>query len=403
MRAVSGVLCQVIGCGPAALGLALAADRRGELPRLVSEGLAFLDRAPTPAALSGLRFPFLIDANSVGKDFLAGVRPDGIFATALHGRAGELLRERHDRQVPLALVGEFMNDLSRAVEAVLPDGFTYGADVREIRRNRDGSWTSVDSAGSALVTSGAVVLATGGYEDTQQASHRYGIPPGRLIGSAQLMSGRLDEAARVLRAGGRIAILGGSHSGFAAAELLLDRFGDGIPEGGLVLVHRSISLAYADRAEADSVPPALAGRLETCPESGVINRFHGLRSGPRELCLRALQGREPRLTLCHTGSDDARGVLAEAGLVVHALGYRTRAVPVFDQWGERIPMADGAVQVDDECRIVDAGHHAVPGVFGIGLGYARCDAWGRRRVGINTFHGEDGERIVVAMPAPAGV
>ncbi|MFF7370359.1 hypothetical protein [Streptomyces tricolor] len=402
-HAVSGALCQVIGCGPAALGLALAADRRAELPRLLAEGTAFLDRSPTPAALGGLRFPFLIDANSVGRDFFAGVRADGAFAAALHGRAGRQLRERHDRGVPLRLVGAFMNDLSRAVEDVLPDGFTYGADVRGVRRNRDGSWTSVDGAGSALVTSESVVLATGGYEDTARVSRRYGVPPGRLIGSAQLLSGRLDEAARVIGSGGRIAILGGSHSGFAAAQLLLDRFGDGIPAGGLVLVHRSISLSYADLSETESVPAALVGRLETCPESGVINRFHGLRSGPRELCLRALQGHEPRLTLRETGSAGARTALAEAGLVVHALGYRTREVPLFDPWGQRIPTGDGTVAVDDRCRVLNADRTPVPGVFGLGLGYARSDAWGRRRVGINTFHGEDAERIVSQVLATAMV
>ncbi len=72
----------------------------------------------------------------------------------------------------------------------------------------------------------------------------------------------------MIGSGGRIAVLGGSHSGFAAAQLLLDRFGDGIPAGGLVLVHRSISLSYADLSETESVPAAVVGRLETCPESG---------------------------------------------------------------------------------------------------------------------------------------
>ncbi|MGW4887566.1 FAD/NAD(P)-binding protein [Streptomyces murinus] len=403
MRAVSRVLCQVIGCGPAALGLALAADRRAELPRLLAEGVEFLDRSPTPTALSGLRFPFQIDANSVGRDFFAGVRPDGTFATVLNGRAGRMLRERHDRQVPLTLVGEFVNDLSGAVEDVLPGRFRYGADVKEIHLNRDGCWTSVDGSGSELVTSESVVLATGGFEDTEQVSHRYGLPPDRLIGSAELMSGRLDKAARILRSGGRIAILGGSHSGFAAARLLLDRFGDEIPHGALVLVHRNISLSYADLAESESVPPDLVGRLEACPESGVINRFHGLRSGPRDLCLRALQNREPRLILCETGSAEARTALTGAGLVVHALGYRTRSVPLFDRWGERIPTGEGTVDVDDRCRVLDAGLNAVPGIFGIGLGYARTDVWGRRRVGINTFHGEDAERIVSQVLAATTV
>ncbi|MCE0445659.1 hypothetical protein LT493_13480 [Streptomyces tricolor] len=47
--------------------------------------------------------------------------------------------------------------------------------------------------------------------------------------------------------------------------------------------------------------------------------------------------------------------------------------------------------------------HPVPGVFGLGLGYARSDSWGRRRVGINTFHGEDAERIVSQVLATAMV
>lgn len=403
VRAVGRVLCQVVGCGPAALGLALAADRMGDLRRLLAEGVAFLERAPDPEAVRGLRFPFLIDANSVGGDFIAGVRPDGAFATALDGRAGRLLRERHDRQVPLSLVGEFMNDLSREVEDVLPAGFTYGADAREIHRNRDGSWTSVDESGSELVTSESVVLATGGDEDTERVSRLHGIPSDRLIGSGELIAGRLQEVAHVLRSGGRIAILGGSHSGFAAAELLLERFGEDMSQGSVVLVHRTISLSYPNLSETESMPPVLVSRPETCPESGVVNRFHGLRSGPRELCLRALRGREPRLTLYETGSADAQRVLKEAGLVVHAVGYRTRMVPLFDQWGERIPTGDGTVAVDDRCRVLDAGLSAVAGVFGIGLGYARSDAWGRRRVGINTFHSEDAERIVSGVLAAVPV
>ncbi|WP_078624653.1 hypothetical protein [Streptomyces monomycini] len=400
---MSKVLCQVIGCGPAAMGLPVAADRVGELSRFLNEGVRFLDRAPDAAALNRLRFPFLIDANSVGGDFIAGVRRDGVFARAVDARAGSLLQEHHDRPVPLSLVGEFMNDLSRTVEEALPGGFLYAADTRAIHRGADGSWTSTDRAGAPLVTSESVVLATGSYEDTGRIAARYGIVPSRLIGSAELLAGRLDEAERVLRGGGRITIIGGSHSGFATAELLLARFGDTIAHGGLTLIHRGLSLAYTDLTETEELPPGAACRLEACPESGMVNRFHGLRAGPRGLCLRTLRGHEHRLILCETGSVAARAALAYADLVVHSAGYRTRQVPLYDQWGERIPMSEGTTAVDDRCRVLDSDLRVVPGVFGLGLGYARTDVWGRRRVGVNTFHGEDAEQVLSEVLAPATV
>ncbi|MCE0445660.1 hypothetical protein LT493_13485 [Streptomyces tricolor] len=198
---MSGALCQVIGCGPAALG---ARPRGGPQGRAATSPWPRGRRSSTahrpPRPLSGLRFPFLIDANSVGRDFFAGVRADGAFAAALHGRAGRQLRERHDRGVPLRLVGAFLNDLSRAVEDVLPDGFTYGADVR-------GSAAIATAPGRAWTGPGrhssrpeSVVLATGGYEDTARVCRRYGVPPGRLIGS----SPAAVRAARRGRPGDRL-------------------------------------------------------------------------------------------------------------------------------------------------------------------------------------------------------
>ncbi|MEU2956969.1 hypothetical protein [Streptomyces xanthochromogenes] len=398
---MSRVLCQVIGCGPAALGLLVAADRTGELPRLLGQGVRYLDRAPNARALGRLRFPFLIDANSVGGDFIAALRPDGYFARALEGRAGRTLREHHDQPVPLALVGEFMNDLSRVAEDAIPGGFKYGADVHRLHRNPDGSWTSVDRFGSALVTSERVVLATGGREDTAAISARYGIPEGRLVGSAQLLSGRFAEAARVLQGGGNIAILGGSHSGFAAAELLLNRYGEAITPGSLSLIHRGLALAHESLAEAQSMPEEALRHLEVCQESGMVNRFHGLRAGPRELCLRTLRGDEQRLSLYQSGSVTAQRVLAEADLVIHCVGYRPRGVPLYDEWGDPISVRGASGAVDDRCRLVQDELGAVPGVFGLGLGYARLDAWGRRRVGINAFHGEDAGQVVSEVLATA--
>ncbi|MYU12623.1 hypothetical protein GTZ78_18450, partial [Streptomyces sp. SID8361] len=57
-------LCQVVGFGPAALGVALAADRGGVLEQFLGEGLVFLDRDTTRRPPGGRRLPYLIESNS---------------------------------------------------------------------------------------------------------------------------------------------------------------------------------------------------------------------------------------------------------------------------------------------------------------------------------------------------
>jgi hypothetical protein len=71
------------------------------------------------------------------------------------------------------------------------------------------------------------------------------------------------------------------------------------------------------------------------------------------------------------GDDDtaAQAHLREADLVVAALGYRPRALPLADAHGAPIALAaqDGRAMVDRHCRITDAEGQPIPGLFGIGL------------------------------------
>ncbi|WP_447410779.1 hypothetical protein, partial [Clostridium perfringens] len=80
-----------------------------------------------------------------------------------------------------------------------------------------------------------------------------------------------------------------------------------------------------------------------CPISGFVLRLAGLRLESRELVLRmlALAGRtpDPRVAIHRIAGDDdaaARAILSDADLVVGALGYRPRALPLFDTAGAPI-------------------------------------------------------------------
>jgi hypothetical protein len=80
------------------------------------------------------------------------------------------------------------------------------------------------------------------------------------------------------------------------------------------------------------------------------------------------------------GDDDAtaRSIIADADLVVGALGYRPRAVPLLGADGAPLALAhhEGRPMVDRHCRILDSHDRPVPGAYGIGLS-AGFVPWGR--------------------------
>jgi len=205
----------------------------------------------------------------------------------------------------------------------------------------------------------------------------------RLLQSGDVVShsGFAAVGARLARLGRppRVAIIGGSTSAAAVAFALLNR----MPEvtfgpGGLTILHRRELRIFYPNVEA-----ALAdgytefGPDDICPVSGRVFRLSGFRLDSRELIMRArgIGGRppEPRLQLHRLGVDDAASLalLDNADLVIAALGYRPRALPVFDAAGKRVLLqsetSPQARLVDNYCRVVDASGNPLPHLFAIGL------------------------------------
>ena len=64
-------------------------------------------------------------------------------------------------------------------------------------------------------------------------------------------------------------------------------------------------------------------------------------------------------------------LLDHADVVIAALGYRPRALPVFDEAGEQVVLQSEtgpqARLVDNYCRVMDASGKALPHLFAIGL------------------------------------
>lgn len=395
------VLVQAVGFGVATLGLPLAADRLGLIDQLSSEGMTIVERCSGPSELRDSRLPFVIQSNSPARDFLTGIYPEGRFGTVLNKPAARLLAASGKERVPLAHVARFLADLGDEVTRWIEEGageLRYEAEVAAVRCNEDGTFTTIDQHGRDLVDSRAVILATGATE----ASGPWCGEHDRCISSARVLSGECSAVDAAVASGEPVVVIGGSHSGLMCADLILTRSQHRIRAGQVAVLHRELSLHYDNLAEYQAAPRELRlppfSSPAVCAETGQINRFSGLRGQARQLCIDSFAERVPEISLIPTRSSESRELIAKAGLVVHACGYRVTAPKVLSQDGNLIPIArcDGRVEIGARGQLHGPGG-AIEGMYGLGLGFARSDANGELRAAINVFHGCDSEDIVKSL------
>jgi hypothetical protein len=179
----------------------------------------------------------------------------------------------------------------------------------------------------------------------------------------------------------RIAIVGSSSSAMACANAILrSAYGQRLGAGAVTLLHRRpLHIFYPSATEAVADGYNEFGPEDICPISGFVFRLSGLRLEARDL-LMAVRGiggrlREERLRLHQVGARADRAaleILDEADVVIAALGYRPRALPLLAASGRRLQVfADdtGARPlVDSECRVLDRSGAPIEGLLGIGLG-----------------------------------
>ena len=145
----------------------------------------------------------------------------------------------------------------------------------------------------------------------------------------------------------KIVVIGGSTSAIATIVLLLKTQAIPLGAGAITLLHRRPLRPFYPTPEAAHAEGFTDfGPEDICPVSGFVYRLAGFRLEARDLVLRQLRvdGRvpDPRLTVHQVqGYDDAvaRAHLAEADLVIAALGYRPRALAIHDSEGRSIALA----------------------------------------------------------------
>lgn len=389
---------QVVGFGPAGIGVAVAADRHGVFERLLAEGLVFLERARDTSTAAAQRFPWCALSNSPGVDFLSSIAENGVFSDVLAGAAARRLAECGASPVWLKDVSLLLEELAARVEQscrrTCRSAVLYGADVASVSVEEDKTFTSFDAAGHPLVRSRAIVIATGASERLGDADP-YARAGARVVASGAVMAGALAPVAACLANGRRVTILGSSHSAFGVADVLLRELGANVQPGQIRIVCRRRAELYfssADEARSLGLEPEPAS---ICPESAAVNRYNGLRGGARSLCIRVRNAEESRIVLTEDRYFHPSEVSA-GDVLISATGYAPRRVRFRTAEGQPLMLRFSRCfgLVNDACQLLSRQGKVMPGAFGIGIGYPRLDAAGRGRIGLNRFHGPDGSEIV---------
>jgi dTDP-4-amino-4,6-dideoxygalactose transaminase len=394
----------VIGGGPAGTAMLTSASKQNKLVPLVEAGFAIVERRTRMGA--GELGNYAIRSDTTAETFLSAVRnnPHPELAALEHHPAGQLMqRYVAELGAPLTDTAPLLSvtaDRLKTIVARHGGEVLTGHDATAVQRTSDGRWrtTVTDAAGaSRVLMSRNVVVATGGYQTDEQVAGRRvaGVPLGKLAGRRLMRSdtllrlGGVEQAHDRLRghASPKVAIIGASTSAIAAAVLLLkNQPGFAFGAGAVTILHRQpLKPFYPTIAAAHAEGFHDFDENDVCPVSGFVLRLAGLRLESRELVLRmlALGGRspDPRVASHRIDGDadaTARRIIADADLVVGALGYRPRAVPLLGVDGTPLALAhhEGRPMVDRHCRILDAQDRAVPGAYGIGLS-AGFVPWGR--------------------------
>jgi hypothetical protein len=383
----------IVGGGAAGLGPLVWAAQAGQLDSLLNRGVAIVERS---GRLGGDIGRYVVNADSLGTsfvEFLEKPAAQPVFAALADHPATRQLRQTRDQYPTLALVGAHLQALGAELAGIVsrhPGGAVLlrcGAEALALRR--DGT-VAVRLASGEMLRGSTVVMAPGGTQDLTVPVGREIVPgvplaaiaPEKIVASDRLLTETGVAAATALLAPAqepRAVVIGGSHSAFSAAWVLLNKLPGRFGAGGLTLLHRRAPrVFYPSRALAAADGYAF-DEGDVCPATGRVHRLGGLRNDGRALWrqLTARPGTTPEPRMRMLALDDAvaspaalRRLLDEAALVVPAFGYRLDALPVFDAAGRRLAlMAEtGGAAVDELSRLLLADGQPVPNLFAAGLG-----------------------------------
>lgn len=371
----------IIGGGPAGLGPLVSALQEGRHEELLASRVMWLEQgdAPGPGCLGG----FDIMSDTRASVLLECLDRDGSgLLRPLRDRSAAVEVARFgDGPLPLPVAARFLAALGARAQAIIdqsPSRLLTRMRAFRVVQESDGQFLVFSHGPSGVVCHRArrVVYALGGRVVTHGDNFETGA---HVFTAFSLFRGSSDSLRAVLTGTEcpQVVILGASHSGFAAATMVLDRFSSELGHGRLrILARRRPKVFYPDLASAHRDGYDEAGPDDVCPITGRVHRLGGMRLRSRDL-LRGLWGlggatADPRVRLDVLSDQEIQGLVRSADVVITALGFTARTCPLYGATGRRIALSaergNRAPLVDGRSRLLRKDGTPVVGAFGVGLG-----------------------------------
>lgn len=388
------------GGGPAATGVMVCAAQDGRLDELLERGVCVIEEGESLAA--GSIGHYRIIGNTPAVSFVRWLRsPEAcdLFEAVAADPATEALLRSGSRYPPLHLVGPYLERLGLALQQILEShqecAVALRTAVRSVCLLTDGgvriTAEPTGDSGAFSATAARAVIAMGGCEplglETLSLLPRFTLTEYRskLCHASVLIDDRLSpppHLVEAVRETGSAVVVGGSHSAWSAAWILLHDAafrGSGGKPPRVTVLHRSpLLFFYMTTAEAKAAGYAFDDVLDVCPSSGHVYRYGGLRAPDTRALALAAVGSDPRKPPVRAVRlvdepevrTDVRRSLDQAGLVVAAVGYQARLPELVWEDGRPLEPAvsDSGLVVTPDAALVTADGTVVPEILVSGLG-----------------------------------
>jgi hypothetical protein len=139
-----------------------------------------------------------------------------------------------------------------------------------------------------------------------------------------------------------------------------------------MLYRDHIRVFYASEQDAVNDGYTCYDKRQALSKHGKVYPFIGIRGDAKELYKRINRGEEKRVELVKTW-DDHLDYVKEADIVIWACGYNTNNIAVKDFRSHTVDLFtddSGMIEVDKQLRIMNSKKVPIPNLYGIGQGYS---------------------------------
>ena len=357
---------QIIGAGPAGIGMLLALCNRVAAAAAVDtaeqrilDSVKIYEASGSPG---GKMAQYQINANTSAPDVVQGIHDGNPFVDI----RDQFLQtdDAGHRLIALPRIGElFVAPLVEKLVGFLGDRLQCNVKVQSIEKSEKG-FSSYDQDGKFLTLSKNLLLCCGGDDHPLASLQPYFE---RWEGSEQFL---LRKSLQNLPEGdGDIVIVGASHSAFSCAWRLLhdSLFGDYAKNRNIIILQRRdqiklrSSLEFAQQHHIEFDP-----ETDVCPVTGLVFFNGGLRKDAKMLYLRIRDGEESRVKMLKINNiNEQAQLLKQAALIIQATGFEP-VLPAIESNGRPVkigkPTETGQLREQDDGQIIE-------GLYGMGLGF----------------------------------